>query len=117
MDAGVLISIILAVLGIAITVVIWIASTRAVRTTQAQETPGSYLRTVDEDAYRRAREIYEGAIDRAEKENGRLNEQLSFQNDQLTTQSAEIMRLNRENVKLRNRMPSDYDSGEQPRID
>ena len=110
MDPGVVISIILAVLGVAITIVIWIASTRAVRIQQAQAGPSALLRSVDEDAYERARKIYEGAIDQLESEVVRLNDQVRGLQD-------EVLRLNSEVIRLRGKNPRPLDdSGPQPKI-
>lgn len=109
MDPGVLISLIVAVLGVAITIVIWIASTRAVRVQQAETNPAAYLRSVDEDAYERARKIYEGAIDQLESEVVRLNSQVrDLQN--------EVIRLNSDVVRLRNKNRGLDDSGPIPKV-
>lgn len=110
MDPGTLIALIVGVVGVAITIIIWIASTRAVRFQEAQASPAAYLRSVDEDAYERARKIYEGAIDQLESEVIRLNSQIrDFQE--------EIRHLNSEIIGLRGRTRKDFDdSGPQPTI-
>lgn len=111
MDAGTLIAIILAVLGVAITIVIWIASTRAVKLQEAGGSPSAYLRSVDEEAYERARKIYEGAIDQLEREVVRLNGQVrEFQ--------VEMVQLNTEVIRLRSKGRRELDdSGPLPKVD
>jgi hypothetical protein len=110
MDAGTIIAIILGVVGIAITIVIWMASTKAVKIQQAQESPGSLFRSIEESAVERAQKTYEGIIDRQEKEILGLN-------DQVTGLYAEVLKLNRDNIRLRNRRPGDSDdSGPQAKV-
>jgi HAMP domain-containing protein len=87
MDAGVLVSLIVAIIGVAITVVIWLASTRAVRP------QSNILRSVDEDAYERARKIYEGAIDQLETEVVRLNTQVRELQSETIKLNGELARL------------------------
>jgi hypothetical protein len=110
MDPGTLVALIIGVIGIAITVVIWMASTRAVSTQVTQQDPGSYFRSVDNDAWGRAKTIYEGTIDQLEREVQRQGSQLTDQND-------EIIRLNRENIRLRRRSQANGDdSGPMPKV-
>jgi hypothetical protein len=110
MDAGTIIAIILGVVGIAITVVIWIASTRAVKSSQAAEGPSSLFRAIEESAVERAQKTYEGVIDRQERELAGLNKQVM---DLYT----EVIRLNRDNSRLRTKGPGDNDdSGPQSKI-
>ena len=107
MDPGVLISLVIGGLGIIISIVIWAASTRAMRTTKAQESPGSYLRALDQDAIARARETYEGTIAAVERDNARKDQAIA-------AKDLEILRLNRELAKAYRRID---DSGPQKKIE
>lgn len=109
MDAGVLISIIIAVIGIAITVAIYMGSTRAVKIQQTQEDPDSYFRSVGKEAWSAAQKMYEGTINQ-------LEDAVTRQGVQINEQNEEIIRLNRENIKLRRKISSEDDSGPQPKI-
>jgi hypothetical protein len=108
MDAGTIIALIVGVLGVAITIVIWLAATRAVNVQKSQEDPDAYFRTVGQDAWASAKRIYDGTIEQLENEVQRQGRQIADQND-------EIIRLNREIVRIRNRRAGE-DSGPQPAI-
>jgi predicted RNase H-like nuclease (RuvC/YqgF family) len=110
MDAGTLIALIVGVIGIAITVVIWIASTRAVNTQKAQEAPG-YFRTVDEAAIERASRVYERTIDE-------LEEEIQTRRGHEREQNEEIMRLNRELSRANRKLQAlQEDTGPQPIVE
>jgi hypothetical protein len=110
MDAGTLIALIVGVIGIAITIVIWVASTRAVNTQRSQESP-AYFRTVDEAAIERASRVYERTIDDLETE-------ITTRRHHEADQNQEIIRLNKELSRARRRAGiEDEDSGPMVRLD
>jgi len=110
MDPNILLAIVLAFIGIGISIVIWLASTHAAKIQEQNATPSAYLKSVDAEAYERAKRIYEAAIDQLQDEVDRLNQQLrDFQ--------AEILRLNSEVLRLRRKMiDNGDDSGPQPTV-
>jgi hypothetical protein len=112
MDAGTLIALIVGVIGIAITIVIWVASTRAVNTQRSQESQSpAYFRTVDEAAIERASRVYERTIDDLETE-------ITTRRHHEAEQNQEIIKLNKELSKARRRAGiEDEDSGPMVRLD
>jgi predicted RNase H-like nuclease (RuvC/YqgF family) len=108
MDPTTILTIAIGFLGVAISIVIWLASTHASRVQEHENTPSAYLKQVDMEAYERARKIYEGAIEQLESEITRLQSQLrEFQ--------TEVAQLTTEVTRLRSRLRSD-DTGPQPKI-
>lgn len=108
MDRGIYISIVLAFIGILVSVVIWRVSTKAGEYQRDTASPGTILKKVDADAYERARQIYEGAISQLENEVDRLQQQLAAQQRDYERihreNSAEILRLNSEVIKLHRKL-------------
>lgn len=96
-DPGVALGSGLGVMSIVIAVVIWLASTRAARIAETEATPSSYLRKVDEEAYERARRIYEAAIDQLEDELRRVS-------SQARDLQLEVQRLNYELIRVRRKL-------------
>jgi len=96
-DPGTALGVGLGIMSIIIAIVIWLASTRAARVAEAEQTPSAYLRKVDEDAYERARKIYEAAIDQLEDELARVN-------TMARDLQAEVYRLNTELLRVRSRL-------------
>lgn len=94
LDPGVVLGAGLAIMSIIISIVIWYVSTRAVKRGEAEETPAAYIRQVDEEAYERARKIYEAAIDQ-------LEDELSRVNNMARELQLEVFRLNSELVRIR----------------
>jgi hypothetical protein len=110
MDAGTLIALIVGVIGLAITIVIWVASTRAVNIQRSQEAPPGF-HTVDEAAIERASRVYERTIDDLEEEvtSRRRHEREQYQ---------EIARLNMELSRARRKAGiDDDDSGPMAKIE
>jgi uncharacterized protein YlxW (UPF0749 family) len=93
-DPGVALGSGLGVMSIVIAIVIWLASTHAAHVAEADSNPNAYLRKVDAEAYERARQIYEAAIDQLEDELHRLAEQAR-------DLQLEVQRLNSELVRVR----------------
>jgi hypothetical protein len=93
LDPGTVLGIGLAIFGTVISIVIWIASTRATNITKSEATPSAYLRRVDDEAFDRARRIYEAAIDQLEEELRRVNgmaQELQLEVFKLSTELARI---------------------------
>src|SRR5436190_21437013 len=104
MDEATFVTIVLAGSSLAVSIIIWVASTHAARESGNQESPRAILAKVDSEAYERARSIYEGAIDQLESEVQRLQSQLTDQSTrfshELSNFQAELMRLNDELGRL-----------------
>jgi len=109
LDPGTVLGIGLAIFGTVISIVIWIASTRANNITKSEATPSAYLRRVDDEAFDRARRIYEAAIDQLEEELRRVN--TLAQDLQL-----EVFKLNTELVRIRQRQTHQHDTGPQREV-
>lgn len=107
-DPGTALAVGLGIMSIVIAIVIWLASTRAAKIAEAEETPSAVLRKVDEEAYERARKIYEAAIDQ-------LEDELSRVNTMARDLQAEVYRLNKELIRVRARLrPDDQDDPSGP---
>ena len=95
MDSSTLLAVSIGLIGIIISIVIWLASTRAAKISEREATPSAYLRKIDEEAYERARKIYEAAITQLESKIERLNKQVhDFQNE-VSMLNSEVIRLRR----------------------
>lgn len=103
LDPGVVLGSGLAIMSIIISIVIWYVSTRAVKRGDEEETPAAYIRKVDEEAYDRARKIYEAAIDQ-------LEDELSRVNNMARELQLEVYRLNSELVRIRRKGDPDDDT-------
>lgn len=106
-DPGVALGSGLGVMSIVIAIVIWLASTRAARIAEVETNPSAYLKKVDEEAYERARKIYEAAIDQLEDELRRVS-------SQARDLQLEVQRLNLELIRVRRKVRPDDDTN--PRI-
>src|SRR5215467_16252685 len=89
LDPGTVLGVGLAVMSIAVSIAIWLGSTRAAKIKEQEENPSALIRRIDEEAYERARKIYESAIDK-------LEDELSRVNTMARDLQAEVYRLNRE---------------------
>jgi len=106
LDPGTVLGIGLAIIGTVISIVIWIASTRASNITKSEATPSAYLRRIDDEAFDRAKRIYEAAIDQLEEELRRVN--TMAQELQL-----EVFKLSTELVRIRQQQTRRYDTNPQ----
>ena len=96
-DPGIALGSGLGVMSIVIAIVIWLASTRAAHIAETETSPSAYLRQVDEEAYERARKIYEAAIDQLEDELRRVS-------NQARDLQLEVQRLNYELIRVRRKL-------------
>lgn len=108
-DPGVALGSGLGVMSIVIAIVIWLASTRAAKIAESEQNPSAYLRRVDEEAFERARKIYEAAIDQLEDELRRIS-------GQARDLQLEVQRLNAELVRVRRKVHPDDDTDENPAV-
>lgn len=93
MDEATAITIIIGAISLAVTIIIYIASTHAVRVQTENSNPNAVLSRVDAEAYDRAKRVYEAAIDQLEEETVRLQSQSRDLQAEVLRQSAELARL------------------------
>ena len=98
LDPGTVLGVGLAVLGTVISIVIWLASTKAARITAEESSPSAYLQKVDQEAYERARRIYEAAIDQLENELNRVNNMARDLQEQVVKLNIELLNLRAKNL-------------------
>lgn len=107
-DPGVALGSGLGIMSIVIAIVIWLASTRAAHIAETEQNPSAYLRKVDEEAYDRARKIYEAAIDQLEDELTRVS-------NQARDLQLEVQKLNMELIRVRRKLrPKDDTDPDMP---
>jgi peptidoglycan hydrolase CwlO-like protein len=103
MDPVVIISIVLALITIAVSITVFFASTHAARI-QAEETRRNAREAVDAAAYERAKKIYESAIAQLEAEVARMRAQVREFEAETTHLQLQISSLRRTNAEIQDQL-------------